>query len=350
VFALGVGLLALGCGDGPSEEGARAVDKSGSPQIAFFRARAGDRALYDVGVTDARGRNVEILTGDSVKSAVWPQLFTDLSWSPKGDSIAFIGGKAPGRDGPRTPTDLFIAETDGSAAEQVSHLGDVSGPVFAPDGRRIVFTRIRFTDDRLSRGELWSISPSGSELTKLTERKQGETDVAGSFSPDGSRLAVTRANLDVRKRSAHLSVHVLKADGSGDERVIDDAVEPEFSPDGKRIAFTSSRDRNGRLCYGDACSPATELYVARADGTSIQRLTKTRDLNEATPSWLPGGLRIVYQRGEVVGNAQGTAIFEINADGSCVRKLLRDPELYTWYASPAVYPGSSRLRASLVRC
>ena len=65
-----------------------------------------------------------------------------------------------------------------------------------------------------------------------------------------------------------------------------------------RIAFVSDRDRNGELCYGDRCFIANELYVANADGSSPLRLTRTQDLNEARPSWLPNGSRIAYQRGD----------------------------------------------------
>jgi WD40-like Beta Propeller Repeat len=75
---------------------------------------------------------------------------------------------------------------------------------------------------------------------------------------------------------------------------------PPFSPDGERIAFVSDRDRNGGLSYGDRGFFANELYVMAADGGDQRRLTRTRHLNEAQPSWLPGGTRLAFQRGEQI--------------------------------------------------
>jgi TolB protein len=51
-----------------------------------------------------------------------------------------------------------------------------------------------------------------------------------------------------------------------------DAFAPAWSPDGKRIAFISDRDGND------------QLFVMRADGTGVVRLTGGQG-DKDTPSW-----------------------------------------------------------------
>jgi len=75
-----------------------------------------------------------------------------------------------------------------------------------------------------------------------------------------------------------------------------------------------------------------------ADGSNQRRLTSTKDLNETSPAWAPGGSVIAYQRGQVVDNAQGTGVFLINTDGSCSTEIAFDLKLNVWYANPAWHP------------
>jgi Tol biopolymer transport system component len=222
-------------------------------------------------------------------------------------------------------------------------MGDVADPVWSSDGETIIFTRLRFGGGEPWRGDLWSVRRDGSEPTQLTEAEDWQIYVAGSFSTDGSRLAVTRMTIEPHTGEATAAVWVMAPDGSGEEKLIEQASSPAFSPDGRRIAFVSDRDRNGELCYGDRCFAANELYVGSADGSSPERLTRTGDLNEARPSWLPDGSRIAYQRGEVIQNAEAMSILETNADGTCEREILRGSGPGAWYASPAWRPAGPQV-------
>ena len=100
-------------------------------------------------------------------------------------------------------------------------------------------------------------------------------------------------------------------DGTEQQRVLGRASESAFLPDGQRLAFVSDRAKNGSLDYGDREFFANELYVTGVDGGHRRRLTKTRGLNEARPSWLPEGTRLAFQRGEQIGNAEGMSLFQI---------------------------------------
>ena len=83
---------------------------------------------------------------------------------------------------------------------------------------------------------------------------------------------------------------------------------PAWSPDGARIAFYSERDGNA------------EIYVMKADGSGVTRLTDTK-ADEGYPAWAPDGRTITFDS-DRDGNFD---IFAMNADGSNVRALTKHP-------------------------
>ncbi|HEU4497723.1 MAG TPA: hypothetical protein VFR60_00155 [Sphingomicrobium sp.] len=78
-----------------------------------------------------------------------------------------------------------------------------------------------------------------------------------------------------------------------------------WSPDGRRIAFTSDRS-------GDP-----EIYVANSDGSGLARLTDTPG-RDAHPSWSSDGRTIIFQSPRAGGDVQ---IYRMNADGTNPRRL-----------------------------
>lgn len=79
---------------------------------------------------------------------------------------------------------------------------------------------------------------------------------------------------------------------------------PKYSPDGKNIAYSSTRDGNA------------EIYIARADGSKPVRLTHHDGIDTA-PSWSPAGKHLVFTS-DRWGNPQ---LFIISVDGSDLRQL-----------------------------
>lgn len=368
LIGIGVGAaLLLGCGDDQDRQGSSTVTPppvtTQRPELAFFTTHG--NAIYDLGTADDLGQGILVLTGESKSGTIVPQLFTGISWSPDGERIAFAGTEGEASGGFDEPTDIYSIHADGTDTVQISDVGDAIDPLWSPDGQTIVFTRLDvrlagtagLTGDRdqpepspMLRGSLWSIGSDGDGLTQLANADNFEIYAAGSFSPDGSRLAVTRSELDFDSIQERTEVILMNVDGSDPEQLLDRARDSAFSPDGKQIAFVSDRDRNGSLSYGDRTFFANDLYVMNVDGSDLTRLTETRSLNEADPSWLPGGSRLAYQRGVQFQNAEAMSILQINLDGSCTRELLAGSGHGPWYASPAWRPSEPRRGGGPLRC
>ena len=82
---------------------------------------------------------------------------------------------------------------------------------------------------------------------------------------------------------------------------------PRWSPDGSRLAFVSNRD-------GD-----DEVFVMNADGSGVRQLTRNR-VRDETPAWSPDGTRIafVHERPRDV-----LELWTMRADGRHARRLVR---------------------------
>ena len=107
-----------------------------------------------------------------------------------------------------------------------------------------------------------------------------------AISPDGSRVAyVVREPLMEGEKSEYLShIRVVSADGSRDvqyTRGERSATNPRFSPDGRWLAFTSSR------------SGSNQVWVMPVDGGEAERVTDAKT-GVGAYAWSPDGTRIAY--------------------------------------------------------
>jgi Tol biopolymer transport system component len=152
-------------------------------------------------------------------------------------------------------------------------------PAVSPDGLTVAFAR---SDSRHHASAIYTIGIDGEGLTKIAD-----AGVDPTWSPDGSRLAFTRDLLGTR------GIWTMNADGSDPTLVAGtdtlNTGDPAWSPDGTTLAFEAFRQEDG----GDTW----DIFTIPLDATGpldMLQLTDSPDHNETSPSWSPDGTRIVY--------------------------------------------------------
>jgi TolB protein len=213
------------------------------------------------------------------------------SWGPHGRRLVFE------RNLPYWGSDrmrLMSVSANGGAATALTRGPFDAMPSFSPDGRRIAFTRVQQSLVAPSAG-LFTIDRSGRHLAPLLS---DGIDLSAAWSPDGRTIAFSRlASADRPLEQATL--YLAAADGSN-MRQLGAApvrgVSPTWSPDGRLLAFVSFADGNGPPCDAASCPPSGELYVVRADGSGLARLTRSR-ADDEHPTWSPDGRRIAFSSG-----------------------------------------------------
>jgi Tol biopolymer transport system component len=223
-----------------------------------------------------------------------------------------------------------------------------SEPVAAPG--TIVFRRLESPSGKV---RLYTVRPDGSQLTAITEPpgRDGQ-DSHPDWSPDGRRIAFRRYS-DPGGPNESNDLFVVRADGSGLQNLTGQGCkggclgnqEPAWSPDGSRIAFvrtTEPQSEGVRL-------PSTGVFVMNADGSSARRLTQ-RDERPGTedhsPTWSPDGRTIAFIR---LNNLAGTgkqnasALFTVPSAGGEPKLLHQMPGEWPGAGAPDWSPDGDRI-------
>ena len=148
-------------------------------------------------------------------------------------------------------------------------------------------------------GEAWVVGA----IRRLTN--DSDWDWKPSWSPDGRHIAFQSS------RAGNYEIYVMDSDGSNPHRLTDHPAAdwfPSWSPDGRHIAYVSERDGKPKI------------YVIGSDGSNPRNLTNDSD-RHYYPSWSPDGRHIAFES-ERDGNWE---IYVMDSDGSNPRRLTDHP-------------------------
>jgi len=288
-------------------------------------------------------RGADILTmgpgGESPQAVSRGASFTRPSWSADGSLLAL------GATGDWKGTVVAVADADGPGLRFYRRaVLEGSNAVMAPSGRTVAFPRTKLVkvlpgrENYLYKSSIWLLDVESGAVRRKTRWRLQTLLEPSSFSPDGSKLAVTRSD---RRGLSAVAVDLKTGRTSP---LAKEASEPMYSPNGSEVAFI--RWKTWRASgVNDRLPPINELRVASVGEPSKSRLLLRRRSLLAEPSWDPSGERLAFIDSQVDENGdltpeEGDKLMEINADGSCLTRLISDPGIIV--SGPAWQPGSSR--------
>jgi TolB protein len=234
------------------------------------------------------------------------------SWSPNGTTIAFDAAAGKG-------VDIFTRSPGAHPTPLPLSVGAFNGdPAYSRDGTEMSFDQDTGPAAPRVHG-IFIANADGSDARRVTTgiRSTKAYDTESQWSPDGKRLAFTRV-----KNGKQAAVFVVAVDGTGLRRVTPwslDAASPDWSPDGREILFNTYYDYHpGKFA---------NVYSMRPDGSHQTLLTRTRPgVQSFRPAWSPDGTRIVFDRFTPTGKRSGRIdLFTMSADGSQLRRVTNMP-------------------------
>jgi Tol biopolymer transport system component len=155
----------------------------------------------------------------------------------------------------------------------------------APNGK------IAFSSSADGDHDIYTMNPDGSELVNLTDAFGDATDDDPNWSPDGSKIAFASGRAGGEDHLFANNIFVMNADGSDQIQLTFEAdhqfsVQPSWSPDGAQLAFTSDRE-------GD-----WEIFTMDADGSDQTNITgpnQSLSYDDKNPDWSPDGTRVIFE-------------------------------------------------------
>lgn len=161
--------------------------------------------------------------------------------------------------------------------------------------------RITFHSARSGELDIYSMNADGTDLQRLTDSPG--RDFEPDWSPDGKTIVFSSDRDDPE----NAQLYVINRDGSEPRALMPfidaDFVAPRWSSDGEWILFHSNQAVDGEARF--------EIYKVRKDGTELTNVSNTPG-NNFRGDWSPDGQRIVFVS-EREGNRE---LYVMNADGS----------------------------------
>ena len=280
---------------GPSGDARKLVHKWCNEVVKYF---TGEPGFFGSQMTFSSSKKIYMMDfdGNGAYSLSKNDAINILpAMSPNGREVAFTSYM-------RGNPDLYITSSSGGGRPRrvAKYNGMNTGASFSPDGSKLAITL-----SKDGNAEIYIISAAdGSVLKRLTDNRYIDTSPA--FSPDGSEIAF------VSNREGSPQIFVMNADGSNQRRVSTAGnwnQTPTWSPrkGAKVLAYTARDDSGGRF----------DIITHDLATGKLTRITQNQGNNEE-PSWAPNGRVLAFTS----TRPGGGGVYLANADGTGEQHLV----------------------------
>jgi Tol biopolymer transport system component/DNA-binding winged helix-turn-helix (wHTH) protein len=219
-------------------------------------------------------------------------------FSPDGRSLAFTRSLGIGSK------DIYVAPVAGGGPKRLtSDDANINGLAWTPDGREIVFSSRRGGSIQY----LWRVAVAGGAPERLDVFAQELLHPV--VSRQGNRLAWTQGTHDPNIWQVEIASDTRQA--AAPVKLIASSLydgAPQYSPDGQKIAFGSSR------------TGSAEIWVSDRNGANLIQVTNLGEIS-GTPRWSSDGRQIAFDSLQE-GNRD---IYVVSANGGRPRRLTTEP-------------------------